>query len=56
MYRIISQYFKYFLLNSSNYTITIAVRLKRMFNMLLFEYFAIMDGYIYQMYYMKSHR
>ena len=44
MYRIISQYFKYFLLNSSNYTITIAVRLKRMFNRLLFEYFAIMLG------------
>ena len=34
----------------------INVRLKRMFNMLLFEYFAIMVGNIYQMYYMKSHR
>jgi len=26
-----------------------------MFNMLLFEYFEIMVGNIYQMYYMKSH-
>nr|DAU09545.1 MAG TPA: hypothetical protein [Caudoviricetes sp.] len=34
MYRIISQYSKYFLLNSLNYPIKIAVRLKRMFNML----------------------
>ena len=55
MYRIISQYSKYFLLNSSNYPITIAVRLKRIFNVLLFEYFAIMVWNIYQMYYMKSH-
>ena len=44
MYRIISQYFKYFLLNSSNHPMTIAVRLKRMFNILWFEYFAIMLG------------
>ena len=45
----------HFLLNSSNYPITIAVRLKRMFNMLWFEYLRIMVGNIYQMYYMKSH-
>jgi len=55
MYRIISQYSKYFLLNSLNYPIKIAVRLKRMFNMLWFEYLRIMVGNIYQMYYMKSH-
>ena len=55
MYRIISQYSKYFLMNSLNYPIKIAVRLKRMFNMLWFEYLRIMVGNIYQMYYMKSH-
>ena len=55
MYRIISQYSKYFLLNSLNYPIKIAVRLKRMFNMLWFEYLRIRVGNIYQMYYMKSH-
>ena len=55
MYRIISQYSKYFSVNSSNHPITIAVRLKRIFNVLLFEYFAIMVWNIYQMYYMKSH-
>ena len=55
MYTIISQYSKYFLLNSLNYPIKIAVRLKRMFNMLWFEYLRIMVGNIYQMYYMKSH-
>ena len=55
VYRIISQYSKYFLLHSSNYPIKIAVRLKRMFNMLWFEYLRIMVGNIYQMYYMKSH-
>lgn len=55
MYRIISQYSKYFLLHSSNYPIKIAVRLKRMFNMLWFEYLRIIVGNIYQMYYMKSH-
>ena len=55
MYRIISQYSKYFLLNSLNYPIKIAVRLKRMLNMLWFEYLRIMVGNIYQMYYMKSH-
>ena len=55
MYRIISQYSKYFSVNSSNHPIKITVRLKRMFNMPWFEYFAIMVGNIYQMYYMKSH-
>ena len=55
MYRIISQYSKYFSVNSLNHPLKINVRLKRMFNMLWFEYFAIMVGNIYQMYYMKSH-
>ena len=55
MYRIISQYSKYFSVNSLNHPLKINVRLKRMFNMLLFEYFEIMVGNIYQMYYMKSH-
>ena len=55
MYRIISQYSKYFSVNSSNHPIKIIARLKRMFNVLLFAYFAIMVGNIYQMYYMKSH-
>ena len=53
--RVISQYSECFSANSSNHPITIAVRLKRMFNMPWFEYFAIMVGNIYQMYYMKSH-
>ena len=55
MYRIISQYSKYFSVNSLHHPLKINVRLKRMFNMLWFEYFAIMVGNIYQMYYMKSH-
>ena len=55
MYRIISQYSKYFSVNSSNHPIKIIARLKRMFNVLLFAYFAIMVGNIYQMYYMKSY-
>lgn len=50
MYRIISQYSKYFSVNSLNHPLKINVRLKRMFNMLLFEYFEIMVGNIYQMY------
>ena len=49
MYRIISQYSKYFSVNSSNHPIKIIARLKRMFNVLLFAYFAIMVGNIYQM-------